>query len=177
MRIFVIHFFVFLMMCFSAVVEQQNKARIEKIKEEFKIINNESGLKTIVLNNEEFLDHMPDGGGQLTGLYKKGALKKLVCRVGLSSGNEIKEYYFKDDQLIFIYEQFNSFLYDKMKQHLLFDRTERTFEGRYYFYGGKLIDLITKGHSKFRYDQDNREQTLLKEANDYGKIISKRKNN
>lgn len=175
MRIFSNLSLVFLTMCFYYVTAQDNKTTIAEIKKEFRIINNDNRLKTIVLNNEEFLDHMPDGGGRLTGFYKKGELKKIVLWVGLSFGTETKEYYFKDDKLIFIYQQLNSFLYDEKNQRLLYDKTKRSFEGRYYFDNGKLINIIIKGHNKFEDDRVDPEQSLLKEAAYYGEVISKRK--
>lgn len=52
-------------------------------------------MKKVVLDNEDFLAHMPDGGVKLTGFYKKRRLKKIVCWTGLLFGNENVEYYFR----------------------------------------------------------------------------------
>jgi len=72
----------------------QDKARIvSDIRKEFKIINNDTTLKKVVLNDEEFLDHTTDGGGQLTGFYKEGQLRKIVSWIGLSNGNEIFDFF------------------------------------------------------------------------------------
>ena len=156
----------------------QDKARIiSDIRKEFKIINNDTTLKKVVLNDEEFLDHTTDGGGQLTGFYKEGQLRKIVSWIGLSNGNEIFEFYFTNSKLIFVYEQFNSFIYDPKQETLRLDTTERTFEGRYYFNNDKLIDQITTGHNRFENDDiDPQKKLLIQAAENKKLLVSKTKN-
>ncbi|MBD0333476.1 MAG: hypothetical protein ICV66_12565, partial [Chitinophagaceae bacterium] len=132
-----------LILCFVTTWGQDKKNVIQQIRKEFQAINSDSSLKKVALTSEEFLEHMTDGGGELTGFYKSDQIKKIVRWVGLSNGNEIFEFYFKDDKLIFVYEQFDSFLYDEKKETLRLDTTERSFEGRYYFTNNKLIDYVT----------------------------------
>ena len=151
---------------------QANQTFINTIRKEVSSINGYKDLKKVVLTNEEFLDHTPDGGGELTGLYSDGKLKKIICWVGLSFGTEIFEYYFKDDKLIFIYEQFNTFVFDEKKQALHYDQTEKTFEGRYYFNGSNLIDQITTGHNRFEDDAIDPEKTLMQEAESYKRVLT-----
>lgn len=151
---------------------QDTTKLINEIRKEFKTINNDATLKKVALNNEDFLEHTMDGGAQLTGFYKAGQLKKIVRWFGLSNGNEIFEYYFKNQQLIFVYAQFNSFVYDK-EQIIRFDTTEKTFVRRYYFYDNKLIDKITTGHNRFEDDTIDAEKTLLTEANDNKKLLER----
>jgi hypothetical protein len=156
----------------------QDKARIiSDIRKEFKIINNETTLKKVVLNDEEFLDHTTDGGGQLTGFYKEGQLRKIVSWIGLSNGNEIFEFYFTNSKLIFVYEQFNSFIYDPKQETLRLDTTERTFEGRYYFNNDKLIDQITTGHNRFENDDIDPQKTLLIQAAENKKLLASKTKN
>lgn len=164
--------FVCLLFSFSAAFAQNKAVVLTKIRQEFRAVNSDRGLKEIVLNNEEFLDHMPDGGGKLTGFYKNGQLKKMICWIGLSFGTETFEYYFKDNKLIFIYGQFNTFSFDKKNQKLKYNTTAKTFEGRYYFDGGKLIDHVTKGESRFEKDHTDPEKTLLKEAEEYRRVLA-----
>lgn len=160
--------------CFIPTFAQDKTKLIEQIEKEFKAINSDTTLKKVVLNNEEFLDQMTDGGGQLTGLYKAGQIKKIVRWIGLSNGNEIFEFYFENNKLIFVHEQFNSFLYDEKKQAFLFDTTEKTFDGRYYFVDNKLIDYITTGHNRFEDDSIDPEKTLLNEAMDNKKLLARK---
>src|SRR5688500_9058333 len=122
---------------------QQKADIIKQIKVEFQNINKDKSLKKVTLDNEEFLENMPDGGGELSGYYRKGEIKKVSQWVGLSNGNEIKEYYFKNGKLIFVYEKFNSFIFNSTKQELDRIKSETTFVGRYYFNNNKLIDYIT----------------------------------
>jgi hypothetical protein len=72
-------------------------------------------------------------GGQLNGSFKGKAIKKIYLWLGLSNGIETKEFYFKDGQLIFVYETFKTFGYDEKKGQMNYDKTTITFEGRYYF--------------------------------------------
>lgn len=152
---------------------QEKSKIINDIRKEFTTINSDSTLTEVVLNNEEFLDHATDGGGQLTGFYKGGQLRKIVRWTGLSNGNEIIEFYFINNKLIFVYEQFNAFIYDQKKEILHQDTTERTFEGRYYFSKEKLINQITTGHNRFGDDSVDPEKTLLTEADENKKLLNR----
>jgi hypothetical protein len=153
----------------------QDKAKlINDSRKEFKVINSDTTLKKVILENEEFLGHMTDGGGQLTGFYKAGQLKKIVSWVGLSNGNEVFEFYFKDNKLVFVYEQFNSFVYDQKKQAFRLDTTERTFEGRYYFADNKLIEQITTGHNRFEDDSIDPQRTLLRDATENKELLTRK---
>ncbi len=162
---------VFLLFCFCSVAAQDKQLTINKIREEFNAINKDKALKKVVLNNEDFLDHMPDGGGKLTGFYKKGILKKIVCWTGLSFGTENVEYYFRNNKLIFVYEQFNTFLFDKKTQNLRYDATEKTFEGRYYFDGDHLMAKDIKGKKMGETENVNDERNLQKKASDFRQLL------
>ena len=151
----------------TASYGQSKEDQIKAIRKEFTAINNATTLKKVTLENEEFLENMTDGGGALTGFYEAGTIRKIHQWVGLSNGIEIKEYYFKNGRLIFVYEKFNSFVYDNDKAQFDQSKTERTFEGRYYFNNQKLIDYVTTGHNRFEDDSIDPEKTLLSEANDY----------
>lgn len=132
-------------------------------------MNSDSTLRKIVLHSEDFKD-VPDGGGELIGYFKGNELRKIVQWIGLSHGNEITEFYFKDGKLIFVYEQFNSFLYDEKVDSVKLNSTEKSFEGRYWFYEGKMFDYITTGHNRFENDSVDPGLILPEEANEL-KII------
>jgi hypothetical protein len=129
----------------------QNKAAIISfIKKEFRLINADSSYKVKVLDNEETMHEGSDGGSQLTGYYKNGKIRKIVDWVGISYGVHITEYYFKNEELIFIYKTFNAFALDNKTQSLLYDSLAKTFEGRYYFYKNNKISFSEKGTDPFR---------------------------
>lgn len=169
-------FFVNFLVSLKQTYSQDKITLIKEIRKEVSAINKDSAFKKVILNNEEFLGHSTDGGGELTGYYKAGQLKKIVSWVGLSSGNEIFEFYFKDGKLIFVYEQFNSFLYDEKKQILRMDKTEITFAGRYYFKNNHLIDYVTTGHNRFENDTIDVEKTLLSEMKGNRNLLERKKN-
>jgi len=166
---------VFLVFCFSLVAAQDKQLIMNQIRKEYNAINKDKAMKAVVLNNEDFLDHMTDGGGKLIGLYRKGEVKKIVCWIGLSFGTEHVEYYFKNNKLIFVYEQFNTFLFDKKIQKLSYDATEITFEGRYYFDANLLIKKFIKGQKIGEADNINDEKSLQKKAAEFRRILMKYK--
>jgi hypothetical protein len=164
-----------LTLSFTISFGQEKTKLVNEIRKEVKAIDSDTTQKKVVLNNEEFLEHATDGGGQLAGFYKAGQLRKIVRWVGLSNGNEIVDFYFKSNKLIFVHDQFNSFVYDRDKQTVRFDTTEKTFDGRYYFYNNKLIDQISTGHNRFEDDSIDAEKTWLAEANDNKKLLGRKK--
>lgn len=139
---------------------------IDEIRSECKLINSDSTFKIIELDNDYFIDEgrITDGGCSLTGYSKNGIIRKIVSWVGLSYGNEIIEFYYKNNKLIFVYEEFHSFVFDKGSGEFRQDTTEKTFIGRYYFKHTKLIDYITTGHNRFEDDTVDPEKTLLNES-------------
>jgi len=162
---------VLILLCFSLAHAQEKQVVVKKIRQEFNIINKDKTMKKKVLNNEDFLDHMPDGGGRLTGFYIKGEVKKIVCWTGLSFGTENVEYYFKDNKLIFVYEQFNSFLVDQKTRNLKYGATERTFEGRYYFDNNVLIDKVIRGKKMGEDGSIDRGKSLQKKAKEFRQVL------
>src|SRR5690606_6031162 len=117
-------------------------------------------------------ENQPDGGGELKGLYEGGSIRKISLWVGLSNGFETKDYYFQDDRLIFVHEQFNNFVYDTEKGSVNLDKTEKTYDGRSYFVNGKLLHYEATGHNRFEDDSIDPENTLLTEAKEYSRLLS-----
>ncbi|HEY0066590.1 MAG TPA: hypothetical protein VGB46_04485 [Flavisolibacter sp.] len=154
----------------------QTKAeQVEAIRKEFQAINGDSTLEKITLKDKEFMGYMTDGGGELTGYYSNGQVKKIREWAGLSHGNEIKEFYFRDGKLIFVYEQFNSFPFDGKKGEYIRYRPKTTFEGRYYFNNDKLIDQKVTGKKQFESKTDTATK-LLSEASEWIKRLEKKRN-
>ena len=71
----------------------QSGDKVEQIRKSVEQINQDTAYTTKILDNEQFLEHMTDGGGQLTGYFKNGQLVKVLERVGLSSCVTTYEYY------------------------------------------------------------------------------------
>jgi hypothetical protein len=160
----------------SVVWGQNDIKTVEIIERVVKKINSDTTKKSIELDNEYFINEgrVTDGGCSLTGFTKNGSIVKIVSWVGLSFGNEIIEFYYKNNKLIFVYEEFHSFVFDKDLGEIRHDTTEKTFLGRYYFNNSKLINYITTGHNRFEDDTVDPEQTLLNESESH-KIVLLRK--
>jgi hypothetical protein len=160
---------------FSTSCGQTRSDLKNEIKKEIQSINSDTAYKKVTLENDDFLGNMTDGGGELTGYFKGEQIKKIYQWIGLSNGNEITEFYFRNGQLIFVYEKFSAFVYDHKKEQQDLTKTETTFEGRYYFDKDKLIDRLTTGHNRFEDDNNNPEKILIQEAKDNMRLLNKKK--
>ena len=100
------------------------------------------------LENEEFLAHMTDGGGELKGFLKDGQLVKLVSWVGVSSCVYITEYYFDRGELIFVQEQGLEFAY--VDSTGSFDPAVQNVSmvNRVYFRNGVLAPVSQQGSTR-----------------------------
>ena len=161
-------FFPLLFIFCTSLYSQSKEQKIKTIRQEFQKINQDRSLKSITLDDpEEFLGHATDGGGELTGYFKKDSIRKIVLTVGLSYGEIKDEYFFKNDQLVFVYETEKDFAHDS--SGTLLDKLNVVFEGRYYFDNNKLLDKIEKG--KRLFEKENMPSVLLEDAKDYMKLI------
>jgi len=154
---------------------QTKASHKEAIRQEFKFINTDPHLKKKAVKNEAFLGQTTDGGSELTGFYKNGQLVKLVAWIGLSDGNKVVEFYFKDGFLIFVYGQFKTWVYDAKRDEFDHSKTRTIFEGRYYFHQQKMIDQITQGYMHADDESFYKEQNLLGTAGNYVSLLEKKK--
>lgn len=122
--------------------------KIATIRAEVEKINKGSGYRIKTLSNEEFLEEMPDGGGELKAYYKNGELVKMVERIYLSSCINTTVYYVKNGQLIFTYTQVKEWFYDEKTNTLDSKRLNLKMECRFYFEHAKVIKSILKGTSR-----------------------------
>lgn len=101
-----------------------------------------------ILENEEFLTQMTDGGGELKGFVNNGQLVKMESWVGFSSCVYITEYYFDRGELIFVQEQGLEIAY--VDSTGAFDPAVQniTMEGRYYFHDGVAAPVVLKGSTR-----------------------------
>src|SRR5690554_4082884 len=64
-------------------------------------IDKNDSLKKIVLENEEILENMTDGGGILTGFYdEKKEIRKIQVQIFLSTGVQEYDFYLKNESPI-----------------------------------------------------------------------------
>lgn len=154
---------------------QSKATQKEAIRQEFKLINSDPALKKLTLKNEAFLEQMTDGGGELTGFYKNGQLVKIVAWIELSDGNKVVEYYFKNGALIFVYGQFNTWVYNAKRDEFDHSKTKILFEGRYYFHQQKLLEQITQGYMHADDEPFYKEQNLLTTASQYTRLLEQKK--
>ena len=154
---------------------QSTERLISNIRTEFKRINTEAKLRTTELNNEEFLEHMTDGGGSLTGYFENGRLVKFVEWIGLSFGNLETEYYLKNDELFFAYQEVRRYADKEGGLPAEFDYSKliTVLEGRYYFNDGELIKEIEKGTETKKRIFSNKfeEEKFLQQAKNRAKQL------
>jgi len=170
-------FFLLLDISFVAITFAQTKdAQIKSIRKRFQHIDSDTTLKKATLENEEFLLNMTDGGGELTGFYKNKEIKKIYEWIGLSNGISIREFYFDNEQLIFVYEKFDSFVFDDKKGEFDLSKTKTIFEGRFYFSNKKLFSKSTKGDKSLAAQDESTEKGLLERASENLEALNKKNN-
>lgn len=136
-------------------------------------VNSEvTSSKKITVENEELMDQMTDGGGELTGYFTNGEIRKMELRIGLSYGISELEFFYKDSKLFFILETFRQFKYNEENGSFNYSETAQTFRGEYLF--TNPFDYETLGHNRFENDELDPEEVLRDEANNYLTIIKKK---
>ena len=172
MRAFKLMVTVFLII--STFVSSYSQVKTDLLKK-IQAINSDTKLKKVTLDNDEFLENVPDGGCQLIGYYKKDSLIKMTEWIGLSYGNRIREFYFKNNKLFFLYEKFESFIRNNNTNEPDLTKTKITFEGRYYFNSLKLIDQKVSGRRRFQEKNLDIAIDLLEEAKEDYRILNLKK--
>ena len=150
----------------------QAAERIATVRQKVEAINTEKSYKIKKLDNDYFVNvknEGTDGGQELSGYYKNGKLKKIVYSVGLSYGMETFEYFFSDDELIFVFEKQDKFadVKDQSNQVTGLDHTklESVYTGRFYFENSKLFSIKQTGKEIFtKMDKKSKEAELLKDS-------------
>ena len=160
----------------STANSQVNSDLIKTIRKDFQTINADTTLKKVELDEEEFLENTPDGGGELIGFYKEINLVKIYEWIGLSYGNSTREFYFKHDKLFFVYEKFQSFVVNNKTNEIDHGKVRTTFEGRYYFNDKKLIDQKLSGQRTFEDKNNDIVKELLSEAKENFEIVNRKRN-
>ncbi|MBF8456143.1 hypothetical protein IV494_03020 [Kaistella sp. G5-32] len=161
----------------------QTAERIAAVRKKVEAINTEKSYQIKKLDNDYFVNvknEPTDGGQELSGYYKNGKLKKIIYSVGLSYGMKTCEYFFSDDELIFVFEKQDQFadLKDQSNQVTGSDHTklESVYTGRFYFENSKLFSIKQTGREIFtKMDKKSKEAELLKESKDFRLALQKAK--
>lgn len=123
------------------------------------------------LENEQFLDHMPDGGGELTGYFKNGNLVKLKVWIGISYRVAEDTYYYSDNKLIYVLKTTDNFHIDNSGK-FDYGKFEHHFQEDIYFDNGKLIDVVASDKEGLDNNADASQE--LQNAAEYKKMILKK---
>jgi len=146
----ILTFFLFIGTLYSQNLEQN----IQEIRKQFRYINSQKDLKSVILENQEFTDFIPSEGAGLDGYYRNDTLYKIVENEAVSNAVYTNEYYLKNDQLIFVYRTEKSLIFHD-------DGTtsaETNYEERVYYKNGKIIRHLKKGPSVLKEDIDFQKQ-------------------
>jgi hypothetical protein len=102
--------FIFTLLLTLTIQGQALIDRYPEIQTEKKKIDQNDSLNSVHLENEEFLEQMTDGGGELKGFYDlTGSVRKIEVTVFLSYGVQEYAFYLKDETPIFIDDRFRQF--------------------------------------------------------------------
>ena len=114
---------------------------LDLIKKEVEQINNTKNFKIKTILSDYFVkvkNEATDNGQELKGYYKNNQLKKISHFVGLSAWNIVTEYYYKDNQLIFILES----KYQLVSENGFLEKPKLLYKNRYYFHNNELIKKL-----------------------------------
>jgi hypothetical protein len=150
---------------------QSENDKIKAIQQVYNRTNQITGFKKITLENEAFLNNVPDGGGSLIGYFKKGVLYKIKEWICLSYGVIETEYYISKNTLVFAYvkERHFKMVNDKVD----YKTTIPAYEGRFYFDQNKLLRTIKKGTGLWDSGQES-ILSLQENANRYIDLLYKK---
>jgi hypothetical protein len=122
--------------------------KVEQIRNTVAKINSDTSYTTKSLESEQFLEHAPDGGGQLTGYFNNSQLVKIVKEIGLSSCSIVFEYYLQDNILISVYGQEIVFEFVDSTGSLDYTKQAVGMECKFYFENGKLLKSNFTGQTR-----------------------------
>ncbi len=172
---YILHVLILGLICTGDLIGQNSD--LAEIRNQFNRINSVSNFSIIELNNEEFLNAVPDGGGKLLGYFSGDSLLKMNLQLGLSYCTRQIEFYCVNDDLVFVFELENSFYYDEENAKFNHSKKGLKFEGRYYFKQGSILETIEQGEKlipdQARYDSITKQEDLKQIFQEYFKILIK----
>lgn len=161
---FGIKLFILFIFFYSFAAAQSKEEIINRIDSYVEDIHLDTNLRTVTLQNTEFLENMTDGGGELTGFYKKDKFYRIYQSVAISYGVYITEYYYHKEQLIFVRDNFNAYVYDDSLKTFDYTKSDNTYSGVFYFDKGRIIHSSSRGHGRTEEDTVDAEKFFLNES-------------
>jgi hypothetical protein len=107
---------------------QKTTLKIENIRKVFTKININKKLQKKSLSNEEVSQDTPSEGQSLEGYYDKKNIVYISLREKLTT-----EYYFNNNQLIFVYEKHITRPYIEEKNDFDYTKEDTSYELHYYY--------------------------------------------
>ena len=178
-----IKLFLLTFLALTTLLFGQTAEKITAVRKKVEDINTEKSYHIRKLDNDYFVNvknEATDGGQELSGYYKNGKLKKIVYSVGLSYGVKTTEYFYSDNELIFVFEKQDQFadLKDHSNQVTGLDHTklESVYTGRFYFENSKLFSVKQKGKEIFNnVNKKSKEAKFLEDSNSFRKELQNAK--
>lgn len=175
MRLFII---IFLLSTSTNLLSQSKKEAIDSIKNHFDRINQQTDFTIVELNNEDYLEQIPDNGGWLRGFYKNDTLCKIVEWLGLSYASMNTEYYLWNNELIFVYDMEINFhqKMDSSNGFIGFDysKSDVKYKSQHYFLNGKEISKQEEGNRLIKLSSP---KDFISKAETYKTILENKKKN
>ncbi|WP_378185202.1 hypothetical protein ACE939_09460 [Aquimarina sp. W85] len=130
----------------SIVFGQTNDEILNDIKNQTEIIDSYTEFDILSLEPEEFLTEMVDHGPSFNGYYEHNRLKKMVKTIGTPNADVVTDYYFWNDELIFVsYKQRPYMKSGASSDALDYSSAYTKYEEQYFYKNGKQIDKKTIG--------------------------------
>jgi len=172
--------FILTFLLFTTLLFGQKEEKIKTIRKTVEKINTDTSYIVKKLDNDYFVNQKneaTDGGQELTGYYKNGQVKKIIYVVGLSYGMTTYEYYYTDNQLLFVFQKQDTYaqVKDSLGQFTGYNYTklEPAFEGRYYFDKAKLFETKKTGKELFADETDNKENKFIADSKSFLEELKK----
>ncbi len=164
--------FVFLNATFAQTVHKE----IRQIRKHFKWINQQKNFEIVELNNEDYVNNVPDNGAQLKGYFLGDSLYKVVDWIGTSSAIMTAEYYLWNGKLIFVYYVEKQYQPLKDAQGeiigLNYNAAQVNYQSLHYFADGKQIKKIEKGNAVLNL---NSPEDFLKNIREFETLLRQKK--
>jgi hypothetical protein len=156
---------------------RDRSSTISQIKQVFRQINGYKNYKIVTIaDSEEFLGHVTDNGGSLSGYYKVDSLMKMVEWVGLSNRVVQNEYYFDKGKLVFVYSTNSRCKSNDKTGEIDCSTFVRVSTARYYFSKDKLIEAILSDKEEAKTKQQDAAD-FLTSGMEYRKLLNARRRN
>lgn len=172
--------FFILLFCSLFTLNAQDKAsKVSAINAWVEKVRMTGGEPRIVLNNEEFMDHMTDGGGSLSAWFMGDSLCCIKEEIGLSYGILNTCFYLQHGKLVCVVEKESAFPYHEESGSLDYEHPALVYEGWFYFADQNLFETVKTGKRTFDdelfFDSQTKEGVLISSFEKYTRMLTKPK--